>query len=29
VGPFANRAEADKAAGKIKSAGLGSAVYTL
>jgi len=29
VGPFADRAEADRAAGKIKSAGLGSAVFTL
>ncbi len=29
VGPFASRGEADKAADKIKSAGLPSAVYTL
>lgn len=29
VGPFGSRDEADKAAGKIKSAGLPSAVYTL
>lgn len=29
VGPFASRAEADRAAAKIKAAGLGSAVYTL
>lgn len=29
VGPFASRGEADKAADKIKSAGLSSAVYTL
>jgi len=29
VGPFASRGEADKAADKIKSAGLTSAVYTL
>lgn len=29
VGPFASRAEADRAAGKIKSAGLGAAVFTL
>ena len=29
VGPFASRSEADKAADKIKSAGLSSAVYTL
>jgi len=29
VGPFADRVEADRAAGKIKAAGLGSAVFTL
>ena len=29
VGPFATRDEAEKASTKIKSAGLGSAVYTL
>ena len=29
VGPFGSRGEADKAADKIKSAGLSSAVYTL
>jgi len=29
VGPFASRAEADKAAGKVKGAGLASAVFTL
>jgi DedD protein len=29
VGPFASRDDADKAAGKIKSAGLSSAVFTL
>lgn len=29
VGPFATREEADKASARIKSAGLGSAVYTL
>lgn len=29
VGPFTSRADADRAAGKVKAAGLGSAVYTL
>ena len=29
VGPFASRGDADKAADKIKAAGLPSAVYTL